>query len=110
MLKESPYLKIRITVPQSHLDEVREALGNAGAGKLGNYSHCSFIYPVQGRFKPEEGANPAIGAVGKVEEVEEYLLETICHKDILQKVIQTIKQVHPYEEPAIDIMLRYDLE
>ncbi len=104
MLKGSEYVKIRVTVPQANLDEVIEVLGKAGAGKMGNYDYCSFAYPVEGKFRPLAGANPAIGRVGQLETVEEICLETICHQDILESVILALKKVHPYEEPAIDIM------
>lgn len=109
MLQESDVVKIRVTVPKDAFVPVRDALGEAGAGRVGHYSHCSFSYPVEGRFKPEAGARPAIGTVGEVEKVEEILIEAICHKDLLPKVIEAVRKVHPYEEPAIDIMPRYEL-
>ena len=63
--------KIVVFVPESHTDIVREAMGKAGAGKIGNYTFCSFSSKGIGRFKPEEGAHPAIGEIGKLEAVEE---------------------------------------
>ncbi len=95
--------KIVVYVPTDHADQLREAIGAAGAGKIGNYSHCTFTIKGTGRFKPEEGANPAIGAVGKLEEVSEDRIETVCAGDKLQEVLQAIKDVHPYEEPATDV-------
>lgn len=99
--------KIVVYVPESHADILREAIGNAGAGKIGNYSHCSFTVKGVGRFLPVEGARPAIGGVGKYEEVEEDRIETVCEADKLQDVLKAIKSVHPYEEPATDV---YPLE
>ena len=96
-------VKIGVGVPVSHADAMREALANAGAGEMGDYSHASFSYRGFGRFKPLEGANPAIGEVGKLEEVEEERIETICPKEKLRDVIAAIRAVHPYEEPAIDV-------
>lgn len=90
-------------VPESHADKLREAIGNAGAGKIGNYSHCTFTIKGTGRFKPEDGANPTIGSVGKMEEVAEDRIETVCTADKLQAVLKAIKDVHPYEEPATDV-------
>lgn len=110
MLQESPYLKLQISVPVSHAHVVREALGKAGAGKQGNYEYCSGSMRQMGRFRPLTGAEPAIGEVGKFEEVEEELIHTICHKDILESVIEAVKKVHPYEEPMIDIVARYDVK
>ena len=86
---------------------VREAMGKAGAGKIGNYTYCSFTSKGVGRFKPEQGANPAIGSVGKFEEVEEERIEMVCEEALIKQVIETIKKVHPYEEVAFDI---YPLE
>lgn len=95
--------KIVLYVPESHADALREAVGVAGAGKIGNYSHCTFTVKGIGRFKPLEGANPTIGEVGKLEEVIEERIETVCEEDILKGVLKAIKDVHPYEEPATDV-------
>ncbi len=89
---------------------MREALGDAGAGEQGNYSCCSFSTRGIGRFLPGTGANPAIGEIGKPEEVEEEMIETICHKNLVEKVILAVKNAHPYEEPAIDIVPRLEIE
>lgn len=100
-------IKIVVFVPETHTDVVREAMGKAGAGKIGNYSFCTFSSKGIGRFKPEQGANPHIGQVGKFEEVIEERIETICPREKLQDVINAIKEVHPYDEVAFDI---YPLE
>lgn len=100
-------VKLTVFVPEAHADAVREAMAAAGAGKLGNYSHASFSVKGIGRFRPEKGAQPAIGEVGRLESVVEERIETICPRDILAAVIAAIKKVHPYEEPALDI---YPLE
>ena len=95
--------KIVVYVPLTHTDVVREAIGTAGGGKLGKYSHCSFSTRGIGRFKPEEGANPHIGQVGKLEEVEEERIEVTCDSRVVGNVIAAIKRVHPYEEIAMDV-------
>ena len=95
--------KLVVYVPEEHADRLREAIGNAGAGKIGNYSHCTFTLKGTGRFKPEEGANPTVGSVGKLEEVSEDRIETVCSADTLQAVLKAIRDVHPYEEPATDV-------
>lgn len=95
--------KIVVYVPESDADKLREAMGNAGAGKIGNYSHCTFTIKGTGRFKPLEGANPTIGEVGKLEEVAEERIETVCEGEKLSAVLKAIKDVHPYEEPATDV-------
>ena len=97
--------KIVVYAPESHADILREAMGKAGAGKVGNYSHCTFSVKGVGRFKPEVGANPTIGEVGRIEEVTEERIETVCSEEKLQDVLAAINAVHPYEEPATDVYL-----
>ncbi|HEX3033538.1 MAG TPA: YqfO family protein [Thermodesulfobacteriota bacterium] len=106
-MKKSKNVKIVVFVPESHTDAVREAIGKAGAGKIGNYTYCSFSSKGTGRFKPENGAYPAIGEVGKLESVQEERIEFICDRTLVEDVIAAIKKVHPYEEVALDI---YPLE
>jgi hypothetical protein len=100
-------VKIVVFVPETHTDLVRKAMGDAGAGIIGNYSHCTFSSKGIGRFKPESGANPHIGEVGKYEEVIEERIETVCQREKLEEVIKAIKEVHPYDEVALDV---YPLE
>ncbi|MBN2585631.1 YqfO family protein [Patescibacteria group bacterium] len=100
-------VKIVVFVPESHADAVREAMGEAGAGKIGNYTNCSFSSKGVGRFLPQAGANPAIGEVGKLEAVEEERIEMVCEREKLKEAISAIKRVHPYEEIAYDV---YPLE
>lgn len=95
--------KIVVYAPDSHADALREAMAQAGAGKIGNYSHCTFTIKGIGRFRPETGAHPTIGSVGKLEEVMEERIETVCPPEKLQAVLQAIREVHPYEEPATDV-------
>ena len=95
--------KIVIFVPVSHADKLRDAIGLAGAGQIGNYQFCTFTLRGVGRFKPMDGATPAIGEVGKLEEVEEDRIETVCSEEKLHDVLLAIKKVHPYEEPATDV-------
>lgn len=103
-------VKIVVFVPLTHTDIVRQAMGDAGAGIIGNYSHCTFSSRGHGRYKPMEGANPAIGEVGKFEEVEEERIEIVCPKNKAKEIIEAIKKVHPYEEVALDIYPLVDPE
>lgn len=96
-------VKIVVFVPETHADVVREKIGSAGGGRLGNYTYCSFSTKGIGRFKPGEGAHPAIGQVGKLEEVNEERIEITCEKVKMIDIINAIKTVHPYEEVALDI-------
>ncbi|MDD5072032.1 MAG: hypothetical protein PHQ42_04860 [Patescibacteria group bacterium] len=109
MLKESNYVKIVVAVPRQSANKIREAIGRVGAGEQGKYKFCSGSYKAIGRFIPQKGAHPAIGQTGKLEEVEEEIITTICHKDLVEKVVTAIKKAHPYEEPPIDIIPRLDI-
>lgn len=95
--------KLIVYVPLTHTDIVREAIGKAGGGVLGKYSFCSFSTRGIGRFRPEAGANPHIGEVGKLEEVEEERIEVTCDTALVKDIIAAIKKVHPYEEVALDV-------
>lgn len=97
------FVKIAVFTPVSHSDAVRKALADAGSGHIGNYDFCSFTTRGTGRFRGLEGSKPFIGTQGKIEEVDEDRIEVICPAEILDKVLQAIRAVHPYEEPAIDV-------
>ncbi len=105
----SKNVKIVVFVPVTHTDIVREAMGKAGAGKIGNYSYCTFSSRGIGRFKPEDGANPHVGKVGSFEEVVEERIKTVCERSKLDEVIKAIKEVHPYDEVALDVYSLVDL-
>ncbi len=100
---ENETVKIVVFVPETHAGIVRDAMGKAGAGIVGDYAYCSFSVKGIGRFLPLSGAHPAIGKIGKKEEVNEERIETVCYKKDLKKIINAIKQVHPYEEIALDV-------
>lgn len=100
-------VKLAVFVPHTYADIVREALGMAGAGKLGNYDFCSFSSKGQGRFRGNMKSHPAIGVAGEYELVEEEKIEVLVPRGILKDVIEKMKAVHPYEEVAFDI---YSLE
>lgn len=95
--------KVVVTVPENEADKVREAIGSAGGGKVGNYTHCSFSVKGTGRFLPVDGANPAIGQVGRLEEVAEERIEITCDGESVKAVVDAIRATHSYEEPAIDV-------
>ncbi len=97
-------VKIIVTVPKDNTDEIRNVICNEGAGVLGNYSHCSMSTKCIGTFIPNYDANPYIGENNKLEFVEEDKLEVVCPIDKVKGVISKIREVHPYEEPAIDII------
>ena len=96
-------VKLVVFVPEENADEVRQALGEAGAGRIGDYSFCSFSLKGVGRFKPGDDANPHIGSAGQLERVNEERIEVACDKDHAAEIIEVIKKVHPYEEVVLDI-------
>ena len=100
---EEKFKKLVVYVPETHQDELIEALGNIGAGHIGQYSHCSFSTQGIGRFKPGNDTNPYIGKVNEIAAVEEVKIETVFPERMERKVINRLLQVHPYEEPAYDI-------
>ncbi len=96
-------IKIVVYVPESHTELLRNAIGDVGGGRIGNYSHCAFVTKGMSYFKPLEGSNPVEGTVGEIAEVVEDKIETVCMRGDLENVLNAIEQAHPYEEPAIDI-------
>ncbi|MEK7509764.1 MAG: hypothetical protein AAB605_03560 [Patescibacteria group bacterium] len=97
---ESTYVMLMVSVPLEHADAVRRAMGDAGAGILGDYSHCSFSYSGTGRFVPGESAHPAYGKPGELASVAEERIEMLCSRAKLASIIAAMKRVHPYEKPA----------
>ncbi|MFD9627829.1 Nif3-like dinuclear metal center hexameric protein [Peribacillus muralis] len=104
---ETTLKKMVVYVPKADEQTVRDALGRAGAGAIGNYSHCSFSSEGTGRFLPGEGSEPVIGSKGKLEDVAEMRIETVFPESIEKKVLAAMIKAHPYEEVAYDI---YQLE
>lgn len=88
-------------VPETHAKKVRLAMGNADTGKTGNYTHCSFSVKGTGRFRPEKGAKPTIGKIGKTEEAKEERITMSCEKRLIKRVITAIKKAHSYEEAPV---------
>ena len=96
--------KFAVHVPVSHVAEVKQAIGDAGGGEQGDYTHCSFEIRGTGSFKPVEGANPYIGEVGEITTVDEMKIEALVDERKLDKVLEVVRKTHPYEEPAFDII------
>ncbi|OBB59426.1 Nif3-like dinuclear metal center hexameric protein [Mycobacterium sp. 852013-51886_SCH5428379] len=92
-----------VYVPTEDADRLRDAVFAAGAGQIGDYSHCSWSVAGTGQFLPHDGAEPAIGRVGSVEHVAEDRVEVIAPARLRRDVLQAVRTAHPYEEPAFDI-------
>lgn len=95
--------KLAVYVPKDYADTVRLKMCEAGAGFIGNYSHCSFNIDGKGTFMPKEGTNPFIGAINSLETVEEIKVETVVPKKVLNSVLNEMLKSHPYEEVAYDL-------
>ena len=101
---EGKLVKLVVFVPETHAEAVRNALAAAGAGRIGDYEACSFETKGTGRFKPGAEASPHIGeAAGGLESVQEVRLEVEVMRWDLNRVLNSVKTVHPYEEIAYDI-------
>ena len=100
--------KLVVFIPVKSAAKVTKAIFTAGAGAIGNYSHCGFVAVGTGSFRPLEGANPAVGTKGKVEKVTEVRFETIVPAEKLEACICAMKKAHPYEMPAFDCFKLYN--
>jgi structural hemagglutinin/hemolysin toxin protein RtxA len=87
-------------VPREDCENVKNAMFTAGAGQIGNYTHCAWQTLGQGQFKPLEGSRPAIGKTDKLEKLDEYRVEMVCEKVHLETAIEALIRHHPYEEVA----------
>jgi hypothetical protein len=96
-------------VPASHLEIVKSAVFAAGAGRIGNYEHCSFETPGVGQFKALAGSNPRLGQQGVLEKVNEIKVEVVCQDDCLSQVIEALRYTHPYETPAYHALKTLDI-
>ena len=101
---ENVLCKLSVFVPSEYTHQVSEALFKAGAGNIGNYSDCSFDQIGTGTFKPLENASPFEGKIGEISKVEEHKMEVIVPTHCLSNVLNAMKNSHPYEEIAYDIV------
>ncbi|WP_213071712.1 NGG1p interacting factor NIF3 [Acinetobacter pittii] len=97
-------LKLIYYVPDSHLESTKQAIFSAGAGGIGNYKHCAWQVKGIGQFKPVKGADPYIGELGELEQVDEWRVETIVIEANAKAVAKALKASHPYEEPAFEFI------
>lgn len=97
-------VKIIVTAPVENSHDIKQAICEEGAGMIGDYTYCTITTKCMGTFKPLDNANPYIGEKNKLEFVEEEKIEVRCDIDILKRVLKRLREVHPYEEPGIDII------
>ena len=97
-------VKIFVTVPTSNVEEIRNAVCQLGAGIIGNYTYCTSTTKTVGTFRPNATAHPFIGKKNNLETVLEEKLEFVCDITKVKPVLAKLREIHPYEEPAIDIV------
>ena len=95
--------KLVVFVPTDALDRVRDALFDAGAGRIGEYTRCSWYTEGTGTFLGGEESAPTVGEKGREERVAEYRLETVFPAELHDDVVAALRHAHPYEEPAFDV-------
>lgn len=92
--------RLCVTIPESHLEQVKEAMFRAGAGSIGHYSHCCWQIKGQGQYMPQAGSQPYQGQINQVEQCPEYKVEMVCDDETLPATIKAMCQAHPYEQVA----------
>lgn len=95
--------KICVYVPESSVEKVKQALFNAGAGRMDDYDNCCWQTTGIGQFRPLDGSNPTIGSINKIESVVEVKIELVCEDNLVKLAVQAIRDSHPYEVPAFDV-------
>lgn len=96
--------KLSFFVPESHAEEVKQAVFLTGAGRIGDYDQCCWQTLGTGQFRPLSGSQPFIGEQGEVTRVEELKVELVCADEYIRAAVVALKAAHPYEEPAYEVM------
>lgn len=96
--------KLAFFVPKEDKERVKQALFDIGVGKYKNYECCSWEVEGTGQFKPIAEAKPYIGSLDKLEQIKEFKVEMICKDNLIKKAVKTLKNIHPYEEVAYDVI------
>ena len=97
-------LKLEIFIPKTHFPALQAALQAADAGHIGNYDSCLSYSPVTSTWRPLEGTNPYIGNKGELSVEEELKVEVTIRREQLDRVMRAVREVHPYEEPVVNII------
>ncbi len=95
--------KLCFYVPESHLEQVKTAVFEAGGGRIGDYDCCAWQTPGEGQFRPLAGSHPFLGRAGEMETVAEYKVEMVCAESCIAEAVRALSAAHPYEEPAYDV-------
>ncbi|NLM74068.1 MAG: cytochrome C biogenesis protein [Clostridiaceae bacterium] len=99
------YVKIECFIPEDYVSSVRDALNETGALTVDDmYDYCMAVSKVRGSWRPLEGTNPFLGQIGEICEADEAKIEFTCKKELWKVAVETIKKVHPYEKPVINVI------
>lgn len=98
------HFKLEIFIPETHLEVLQKALKEVDAGHIGNYDCCLSYSKVTGCWRPLDGTTPYIGSVGEISSEPELKVEVCCKAERLRETKKAIKNVHPYEEPVINVI------
>ena len=101
--------KLCFYVPEEAVEVVKEAVFSAGGGRIGNYDRCCWQVLGTGQFRPLQGSSPHLGEQGQLACVAEYRVELVCRDDKVAEVVTALKQAHPYEEVAYDVVRMVDI-
>ncbi|OUQ24306.1 cytochrome C biogenesis protein [Flavonifractor sp. An135] len=104
---EPTYCKLEIFIPATHLAVLQDTLAEVDAGHIGRYDRCLSYSPVTSCWRPLEGTNPYLGAVGQVSTEPELKVEVTCLLARVDATVEAVKRVHPYEEPVINVIPLY---
>ena len=102
MIQPNMY-KLSFYVPASHLEQVKSALFEVGAGQYKDYDRCCWQTLGEGQFRPLPGSQPYLGETDKLEKIAEYKVEMICSDALIKTALQALIEAHPYEQPAYDV-------
>jgi hypothetical protein len=102
--------KLIVFIPETHTEQVKTALFAVGAGRQGDYDCCAWQTLGQGQFRPLDGSKPFIGQQGDIETVAECRVEMLCEEARLKAVVSALREAHPYEEPAFEVIQLVDID
>ena len=104
---EMSHYKLEIFIPEDYLEKLQDALADVDAGHIGNYDRCLSYSKVTSTWRPLPGTKPFIGAEGEISTEEEIKVEVSVKEENLEKTIEAVRQIHPYEEPVINVIPMY---
>jgi len=95
--------KLCFFVPEGYLEQVKRALFEKGAGRMGCYDCCCWQVLGEGQFRALDGSQPFIGQQGKIEKIAEYKVEMVCEDKVIKAVVKELLKTHPYQQPAYEV-------